>query len=116
MGVYKIYKVLEKLKLTSYDEIKNKKDIPAFVYNLYDKLKNEFNVKTDAQLQDELNNDPKINDNVKQILNTYFDSALGIKSDIKTGDLLDSVFIYTICKGFEYKSHLHYKFAGIFTY
>lgn len=50
LGVYKIYKVLEKLKLTSYDEIKNKKDIPTFVYNLYDKLKKEFNVRTDAQL------------------------------------------------------------------
>lgn len=49
-------------------------------------------------------------------MNAYFDSALGVKTDIKNGDLLDSVFIDVICKGFEFKSHLHYKFAGIFTY
>ena len=31
--------MLEQLKMTSYDEVKDKKDIPTFVYNLYDKLK-----------------------------------------------------------------------------
>lgn len=36
--------------MTSYDEVKDKKDIPTFVYNLYDKLKKEFKVQTDAQL------------------------------------------------------------------
>jgi hypothetical protein len=61
-------------------------------------------------------NDPNIRSDVKQILNTYFDSALGIRSDIKAGELLDSMFIDVICKGIEYKSHLHYKFAGIYTY